>query len=347
MEGEDGEQIIDNTQIASSITIYIRSNYKKFKWQEDVKLVGYYETEKPRGKIIIPKHTVVIASNSFKDCTEITKVDCTECTNLRGASFSSVPIKSICLKKCANLVKVFLTNTAITNIDVSECKMLTHLVLQNTDIETIDLLNLHNIEQVSGRGCKRLKNVNLTGCNKLNFLNLGESAIASIELKECRSLNKLWLDKTKVTSIDVSNLTELKLLKLSETAISNINLQKCTKLANLWLEKTLIKNIDLSKCTELEVAIFTDCKELESVDLKQCNNMTSLALAGQSGAIFLPFSGCVKAEVQLPSSVRTILEGSFGKDESTWCKKVIVPNETIRALVLSSGYPNGKIAIQP
>lgn len=115
----------------------------------------------------------------------------------------------------------------------------------------------------------------------------------------------------------------------------------------LDLRGSAITSVDLSKCTELQKVTFENCKELESVDLTQCAQMLNIGWedAWDEDEKNLSFSGCPKAEVKLSSYVSEVIEGAFGKGEETWCKKVLVPNATIKELVKSSGYPEGRIEL--
>ena len=55
------------------------------------------------------------------------------------------------------------------------------------------------------------------------------------------------------------------------------------------------------------------------------------------------FSGCTNAVVKLPASITEVEEKAFGKNNETYCQKVLVPNEEIKQLVIKSGYPENRI----
>ncbi|MGP1438684.1 MAG: leucine-rich repeat protein [Treponema sp.] len=82
---------------------------------------------------------------------------------------------------------------------------------------------------------------------------------------------------------------------------------------------------------------FSGCTSLESMDLSK---YTGGAWIGQGA-----FSGCGKLEIKLPASITEIGLHAFGKNSSTYCKKVLVPNETVKQLVKDSGYPEERIEI--
>ena len=112
MSGEKGEEMQDATQITEDITVYARTNYKRFKLSGTT-LEGY-EGEKPRGRIFIPKTVKIIKNEAFKDCDGLKVVDlsgCTELTEIKGswrdgAFYECSSLESIDLSSCVKLTKI-------------------------------------------------------------------------------------------------------------------------------------------------------------------------------------------------------------------------------------------------
>lgn len=109
----------------------------------------------------------------------------------------------------------------------------------------------------------------------------------------------------------------------------------------------MLKNIDVSKCTKLQRVCYTafdSCENLESLDLSHCTELKEIG--GYA------FSNTENLTVRLPDSITEIAEGAFGNPDKCHngncqkpCKKVLVPNEEIKALVLAANYPKENIAI--
>lgn len=327
---EDGKKIVDSTQITSGITIYIRSNYTKFKWniKNGIELLVGYDGDKPKGRIIIPAKTLHLKNTTFKDCNEITALDFSECNDIKTLNIPGVGITSIDLSKCTKLINLDLSKTGITSIDVSKCTDLTWLVASKTAIENIDL----------------------SQCTKLRVLDLSSTKITNINLYQCKDLVGLYLNNTNITSIDLSQCTKLTgLYLINDEFIRNLDVSQCTKLEKLWIAGLPITNIDLSRCKELIAVIFIYCENLQNVNLENCTKLKSLGYPDfyDNNIKYPAVSGCPNAIVKLPSNIQQVLEGAFGKDESTWCKRVIAPNETIKNLVKAQGYPESKIVVSP
>ena len=306
----DGKKIEDNTKITHNMTVYARTNYTKFKWQgnagEDKNFIAGCTGSSPTGRIILPANTVRVFRSAFKDCRELTAVDVLECTNLSILTLLNTGITSIDLSKCGELSTLVLSQTGITDIDLSKCKKLSWLDLSHTKIERI----------------------NLSECTALRLLNLSNTNLTSLDLSKCKELEELYL--------------------LASKYLTHIDLSQCTKLQRIWVTKAPIKEINMEQCTKLIVVIFVDCNELKELNLKNCTKLKQLGYADSNNqnSKYPSVSGCLKVEVTLPYSITTVLQDAFGADKSTWCGKVIVPNEHIKNLVKNAGYPESKIEIR-
>ena len=119
----------------------------------------------------------------------------------------------------------------------------------------------------------------------------------------------------------------------------SVDLSLCKELTYLYLSNTGITSLDVSKNTELNSVHFKNCSALTAIDLSTCTKLNDL--------YYELFSGAVNAVVTLPSSIKEIGKKSFGDKDDDYCKKVIVPNNEIKKLVLGSGYPEARIEVKP
>lgn len=141
-----------------------------------------------------------------------------------------------------------------------------------------------------------------------------------------------------------------------------MNLNGCSKLVSI--EKvfsgcTSLESVDLSGCIKIRVLdAFSGCTSLKSVDLTGCDelrliggfsNCVSLEAIDLSSSYMLrkigerAFYGCTNVAVKLPANITEIERGAFGENYGNCCQKVLVPNQTIRQLVISSKYPVDRI----
>ncbi len=372
----DGKKIDDDTEITQALVVYARTNYTKFKWNEITqntpkldRIVGY-EGVKPQGKIIIPKDTYHLLKTTFKDCDGITGIDVSECENLVTLEASGTGITNIDLSKCPHLMNLDLNDTKLEKIDVLQNPNLTWLSLMNTQIKALELpecqqlgtLDLRNtgITSLETRKCRNLHGLFLNNTKiesldvsyfpNLHTLNLSGTQIKDLNVKECKKLGQLFLQNTPIEHLDLSGCEEvLRVLFLTNSKIKQLNLSNFICLQLLLIEQTPIISVNASGCVELVAIIAENCQELQNVNLENCPKLTSIGWddSADPNVKYLPFMGCINAEVRLPISVTEVISNSFGKDEATWCKKVIVPNEAIKALVVQSGYPEARIRLDP
>ena len=344
-ENEDGEEITDEKIIVEDgMKVYPRSNYAKFKWEEDepTSLAGC-TGGKPRGKIIIPTKTTIIKMFAFDHCRELTAVDFRGCSKLKEIGFNVFydceALETVNLTGCSELTKIFLGRTAITGIDLSPCPKLT---------------------EISFYGCTKLESVKLTGCSEITYVNLCSTAITSMDLSGYSKLTYIDLSSTAISSIDLSTCPKVKTIDFSSCGkLESVNLTGCSELTVVYLGCIPITSMDLSICPKLTKIDFAGCQKLESVDLTGCSEIThvdfsrcqkleSVDLTGCSKLKKIDtdtFFDCIEAIVTLGVDIKEVSREAFGSHKDDWCKRVCVPNDTIKRLVINSGYPEDRIEI--
>ena len=354
LNDENGELILGDTLITETMTIFARTNYVKFRIGDTT--ISGYRGEKPRGRIIIPKEITRVMGLSY--CGELISVDLSLCKELTELDLRDTKITSIDVSKNTELVELHLYYTKITSIDVSNNTKLTKLGLGNTGITSIDVSKNTELAELHLYSTK-ITSIDVSKNEKLALLNLGSTGITSIDVSNNTKLTRLGLEITGITSIDVSNNTkltgldlrhtgitsidvskntELTWLHLSDTKITSIDVSKNEKLTWLHLGNTGITSIDVSKSTKLKYVSFTNCSNLTAIDLSACTDLDTIG--------DLCFSGLANAVVTLPSSIKIIENMSFGATDDNYCKKVIVPNNEIKQLLLRSGYPEARIEVK-
>ena len=124
-ENEDGDEITDGTILEDGMKVYPRSNYVKFEWDQDrpTHLIGY-TGGKPSGKIILPTKTTRIANEVFKECEELTALDCRGC-GVTYVYLRETAISSIDLSQCTNVKWIYFEGgTKLESVDLTECRFL-------------------------------------------------------------------------------------------------------------------------------------------------------------------------------------------------------------------------------
>ena len=306
-----------------------------------------------------------IPESIFSGAEKLKTVNLTGCTGIkeieRTAFIGCEALISIDLSPCINLEKIdlmaFNECEKLESINLSGCSKLKEIgrcafekcgSLKNIDFSSCNELN--KIDEMAFNACSNLKSINFTNCAKLdkiewsvfsdcvnlesiNFTGcIGLEVIAYYAFRNCSTLKILDLSPCK-------NIT--KVLGFSEcTNLETLNLAGCAKLKEIssfgYCKK--LKNIDFSGCVELiNINGFHDCSSLAYVDLSSCIKMTEIHNN--------TFSGCTNAVIKLPYSIINIAYNAFGRDNDSYCKKVLVPNEEIKKLVHSAGFQENRIEI--
>ena len=330
-ENYEGEEIKDDSPVEDGMKVYPRSNYIKFEWSKKDVLVDY-TGEKPRGKIIIPTKTTGISDilteeydriGFFEYCSELVAVDFTGCNELKSISKNAFDychrLESMNFTGCSSLERIEFNDihankfiSKLKSITLTGCSAVTKVMLFDGLMKNIDLSSCANLHEVWLNGCRELETINLTGCNKLTRIGIRASLVLkSIDLSSC----------PKLSDFDFCLCYDLE----------SVNITGCSELKSAtFCNGASVKNLDLSAFKKLEQFTCHVGESLESVDLSGCIALKKIYQ--------YCFENCKNAEVKLGKWIEKIDEYAL-----VGCKKVLVPNETIKQLVKDSNYPEDRI----
>lgn len=328
-ENYEGEEIKDDSPVEDGMKVYPRSNYIKFNWGGEHKNEIYgCNGEKPRGKIIIPTKTEAVCDGfsgheGFSYCSELVSVDFTGCKNLETVSdnafMSCIKLKSLNFTGCKNLKTIstdaFMSCTRLESLNFTDCSKLKEFIF-------------------GGRNCRKFKSLNLKGCTELTNLQLyGRYGFGTINLTGCNNLIYINIEYAGIRSIDLSPCPKLSTVVFRDCRnINSVNLTGCTELTSImFCTGADITSIDLSQYKKLNDFHFCKSSSLKNVDLSGCTALEKIGI--------YRIKSCENAEVKLGKNIKEIARDAFD------CKKVLVPNETIKQLLKASGYPEDRIEI--
>lgn len=301
---DDGKEILENTKITHDMTVYVRTNYKNFRLKG--RALQGVSGEAPRGRIFLPKEIEIIEKDAFKDCDSLVAVDFSpNLREIKGDDTIAGHSNGGAFFNCTNL----------KSVNFAGCD------------------KLHTIGRHTFSGCKKLEKVDLSACTKLQ--KIGDGAFEKYDVLE---------------SVNLGGCGELHTIELMAFFL-------CTKL----------ENVNFSVCTKLEkidTMAFFGCVALKTLDLKDCAELKTIGrhVVSRSGLEVFDVSSCIKMKVitiatfggfeqkvKLPSSITKIEKRAFSKLEEAMNglhqmpAEVLVPNETIKQLVISAGYPPDRI----
>lgn len=320
LNDKDGSLLDDNYTFTDDTAIYAVTNYLKFKTNGTV-LTGY-NGERPRGRIILSGTITDIYGSAFRDCTGITAVDFSACTNLMTINWRA-------FSGCAGITEEIKLPPGLTKIGsfaFSDC----------TGITTVDFsacTNLMIIDESAFSGC-----TGITGEVKLpsGLIEIGSSVFSG-----CTGVTGLDFSAcTRFTKIIVgafSNLTGLKKIILPAsltkiegynnagafygcTGLETVDFSACTNLVEIYGDAfancTSLTNLDFSACTSLEyVSGFKGCTGIRKIKLSPAlYKIFDDAFIGCTNLTSIDFSACTKL---------TKIDNRFG--DFTNLKELILP----------------------
>ncbi|MGP1587079.1 MAG: leucine-rich repeat domain-containing protein [Treponemataceae bacterium] len=163
---EQGEIIGDDYVFTKDTTLYVTTNYAKFKI-EGTKLSGFNSFH-PRGRVFIPENVTSIEARVFENCQDLTVVDLSSCTVLKK-------IHHLAFENC----------NKITELDFLNCKELEEIEYQAFD-------NCSNLRNVNFYDCEKLTIIgdySFSNCNKLKKIKIKKKEPATLKeaLLNCKS----------------------------------------------------------------------------------------------------------------------------------------------------------------
>jgi len=280
------------------------------------------------------------ALESIKGNPDSYHTDIDECANLKDINLSGCSkltsiylvdfnkLESINLSGCTALESIgdynnFISSCAnLKEINLSGCTKLKSIALKDfSKLESVNLSGCTGLEGIGDghdnafSGCNNLKDINLSDCTKLSTVKLSFENLKNLNLLRCTALSEIELRGCKgITELDLSNYKKLNKLGLSCEKLKNLNLLGCTALTEINLR---------------------GCKTITDLDLSECTKLANI----RENA----FYACLNLVLKLPLSITNVGNNAFGNDENSYCKKVLVPNEQVKKLVIDSAYPSERV----
>ncbi len=159
-----------------------------------------------------------------------------------------------------------------------------------TEQESLDLTALKNLASINCNSCNILTSLNVSGLDKLSYMNIKGCPLTSLDLTGLNSLTTLYMGDTELTSLELSHLTNLSSLECMDCKLQSLNVSGLTNLTSLVCANTQVESLDLRGLTKLERLQCTDNRltSLDLTDQKEClttlrcygNNLGSLELSG-------------------------------------------------------------------
>lgn len=249
----------------------------------------------------------------LSNCTKLEELDCSTFSptlDLSDIERTYYTIDSINVSGCINLRKLSCKNQAIAHLDVSGCSNLKYLYCRGA-------FNSYSYYGSYYSACDgRLKSLNITGCDRLQYIDCNYQPLDSLDASNLTGLRTLVIprgeggSKYALKKLNVSGCTNLIQLDCSAYVkivqylagsdyyyrgrLQYLDASGCTNLESLNLryiyQLNTFQHLDISGCTKLKELSASGC-ELTFLGVSGCTNLQTLRCAGNK-LKNLDLSGC-------------------------------------------------------
>lgn len=223
-----------------------------------------------------------------------------------------VNLETLTLNDCPQFASIFICmpegrHTSLRSINISNCSLSHFYPVSLPALRTLDLANnilmssnsddpfqlgsYPALTNLTVSGNKGIKNLDVTGCTKLEQLRVSDCSLTSIDVSQCPLLNTLSAGGNNIATFDIGNNPELTSLLIEGNPVKELDMDKLPKINTLNISYTNISRIDLMKAfylkkfeargSKLEFVHFggQQPNRIEKVDLRDCPGFTYESMA--------------------------------------------------------------------
>ena len=216
--------------------------------------------------------------------------------SLRYLDCGGNKLTALDLSKSPELTELSCSGNKLTALDLSANKKLQKIVAQTNALTTLDTRNLPELTYLNLQANFDLKAIDVSKSTKLEFLNVAQGKLTSLNVKNNRMLVELYVFLNQLTALDVrsnyllkklncyeNQLTALDLsyngalesLSVSENPIAELNLHPLSNLQKLSCSKMQLKKLDVDRCPKLR-ELYCNDNQIETLDLRSNKKLEAL-----------------------------------------------------------------------
>lgn len=134
----------------------------------------------------------------------------------------------------------------LSSVNLTGCTSLENISIEFQKLTSLDISDCSDLRYLGLYGNSTLTSIDVSNNPKIDYLDLDETSISSLDVSNLKDLIKLYICDTGISSLDLSNNTKLELLSASGTKLSYLNISTLKNLESLAIDNTSIKTIDIS-----------------------------------------------------------------------------------------------------
>ena len=285
------------------------------------------------------KYLTTIGTGAFKDCTALTSISASGCTDIEAEAFSGCT--SLKTTSISNVLvigdKAFSDCSALTRLTLSKLTTLGERVFENSGITTFSASRLVSIGDYAFSG---------TPLNSAAFSNV--TAIGSNAFENCKSLSSVTFSKATL----IGNNCFAGCDSLTSASFNSLKVIP----ANLFKNCTCLTDAYFSSVTEIGDYAFYGCSSLSSIDLPKVTTVKAYAFYGCSAVTSFDFTNVTDIgdysfaetsinSILLPDAATNIGEKAFFN--CTEVQSIELPASTTFDTADFIGVPNVETLVVP
>ena len=178
----------------------------------------------------------------------LTKLDFSKCGKLTSINIESCGAEgfTINVSGCKSLETLEAFTSNLSAVDLSGCTNLVSVFLNYAPVKSVDASNLPNLETLSLFECSDVQSINVSGCEKLEYLSCSNSKITSLNLTGLKSLRSLSVAGSPLSALDLAGLANLEELYCNNCKLKALSVKGCKKLWNVVAYMNYISEFDMT-----------------------------------------------------------------------------------------------------
>lgn len=160
-------------------------------------------------------------------------------------------------------------------------KNLRHLTIKRADIHRVDANTLPKLEYIDvSNNIQYLSQITIDSCINLKYLDISNSMIDRIKLKNCINLETYINNASRIRdTIDFAFSPNLKKIDMQGNIASTVvKIDKNINLTEFYISSYPYNKLDLSSNPNLEIFQCNTCYNINSIDLTSCRNLRKLTM---------------------------------------------------------------------
>lgn len=232
---------------------------------------------------------------TVKNCSGLSKLDLSKNTELATLELQNTAIKELSLANNTKLESLNITGcNSMTTVDIAQCAVLKDIYIKDSAVDDIQFYNSLAAENIDIINCDSftgmimaanedtpyaLKNIKIEDCNAITMLILSYMPnFETIDLSGCDKLRELRLGDMAISEVDLSDNIGLEIVVTARTNLETLDLSKDSypNLATVEVENDTVKTLDVSGCANLNRLRL--CDTIETLNIAGCKKITNLLI---------------------------------------------------------------------